>query len=121
MAPALDVLNRRVVTYRFVLRTLDELGRSLTAAEYVAARARTADGQLRSRIEDPPADATAPPVRMVATQVLGLAICRYVLKFLPLAEMPDDQEVARFSPTLQRYLTGPLEPPSPAEPRSPRR
>jgi hypothetical protein len=54
-ASALDVLNRRVVTQRFVLRTLDELGRSLTAAEYMASRARTADGQLRSRIEDPPA------------------------------------------------------------------
>jgi Tetracyclin repressor-like, C-terminal domain len=50
---------------------------------------------------------------MVATQVLGLAICRYVLKFPPLAEMPGDLVVARFSPTLQRYLTGALEPPSP--------
>ena len=28
---ALDALNRRVVSQRFVLRTLDELGRSLTA------------------------------------------------------------------------------------------
>jgi hypothetical protein len=54
-AAVLDVLNRRVVTQRFVLRTLDELGRSLTAAEYLAARVRTADPQLRARIEDPPA------------------------------------------------------------------
>ena len=45
---------------------------------------------------------------MVASQVLGLAICRYVLKFPPLAAMPGDQVVARFGPTLQRYLTGPL-------------
>lgn len=49
---------------------------------------------------------------MVATQVLGLAICRYILKFPPLAEMPAAQVVARFSPTLQRYLTGPFEPDS---------
>lgn len=49
---------------------------------------------------------------MVASQVLGLAICRYVLKFSPLAEMPDDQVVARFGRTLQRYLTAPLEPAS---------
>jgi Tetracyclin repressor-like, C-terminal domain len=47
---------------------------------------------------------------MVAAQALGLAICRYILKFPPLAEMPPDQVVARFGPTLQRYLTGPLEP-----------
>ena len=39
-AAALDALNRRVVAQRFVLRTLDELGRSLTAEELQAARAR---------------------------------------------------------------------------------
>src|SRR6266496_2221996 len=49
---ALDVLNRRVVSQRFVLRTLDELGRSLTAEEYRTARARIADSQLRDRIDD---------------------------------------------------------------------
>ncbi len=54
-AAALDALNRRVVTQRFVLRTLGELGRSLTAAEYRAARARVANAALRDRIEDPDA------------------------------------------------------------------
>jgi hypothetical protein len=52
-AAALDALNRRVVTQRFVLRTLDELGRSLTASEYRDARARIADEQLRERVEAP--------------------------------------------------------------------
>jgi hypothetical protein len=54
-AAALDALNRRVVTQRFVLRSLDELGRSLTAAEYRAARSRVGDDQLRARIDDPAA------------------------------------------------------------------
>jgi len=54
-AAALDALNRRVVSQRFVLRTLDELGRSLTAAEYRAARDRIADAQLRERIDGPAA------------------------------------------------------------------
>jgi hypothetical protein len=54
-AAALDALNRRVVTQRFVLRTLDELGRSLTAAEYRTARTRTGSAQLRDRIDDPDA------------------------------------------------------------------
>jgi hypothetical protein len=54
-AAALDALNRRVVTQRFVLRTLDELGRSLTAAEYRAARARVTNAQLQGRIDDPDA------------------------------------------------------------------
>jgi hypothetical protein len=52
-AAALDTLNRRVVSQRFVLRTLDGLGRSLTAAEYRQARDRISDDRLRERIEDP--------------------------------------------------------------------
>jgi hypothetical protein len=52
-AAALDRLNRRVVTQRFVLRTLDGLGRSLTAEEYRAARDGIANGQLRDRIDEP--------------------------------------------------------------------
>jgi len=52
---ALDVLNRRVTSQRFVLRTLDELGRSLSAAEYRAARASVTNPELRERIEDPDA------------------------------------------------------------------
>lgn len=54
-AAALDALNRRVVTQRFVLRTLDGLGRGLTVDEYRLAKARTTNAQLRDRIEDPDA------------------------------------------------------------------
>jgi hypothetical protein len=54
-AAALDALNRRVVTQRFVLRTLDELGRSLSPDEYRSARNAVANGALRDRIADPDA------------------------------------------------------------------
>jgi hypothetical protein len=50
-AAALDTLNRRVVSQRLVLRTLDRLGRSLTAEEFRAARDAVADPRLRDRIE----------------------------------------------------------------------
>ena len=50
-----DALNRRVVSQRFVLRTLVGLGRSLTAAEYRSAKAQIRDQALLSRIEDPDA------------------------------------------------------------------
>jgi hypothetical protein len=50
-AAALDVLNRRVVSQRFVLRTLDSLGRSLSAEEYNAARETIGDPALRERID----------------------------------------------------------------------
>jgi len=52
-AAALDALNRRVVTQRFVLRTLDRLGRSLTATEHRTARDQLANTQLRDRIDAP--------------------------------------------------------------------
>ena len=54
-AAALDALNRRVVSQRFVLRALDELGRSLTVAEYRTARDGVANLALRERIDDPDA------------------------------------------------------------------
>ncbi|HEX6026390.1 MAG TPA: hypothetical protein VFZ00_30625 [Solirubrobacter sp.] len=51
-AAALDRLNRRVLTQRFVLRTLDQLGRSLTADEYRTARVAIANEQVRDRIDE---------------------------------------------------------------------
>ena len=54
-AAALDELNRRVVSQRFVLRTLDGLGRSLRKEEYLAARAAIDNAQLRDRIDAPDA------------------------------------------------------------------
>jgi AcrR family transcriptional regulator len=42
---------------------------------------------------------------LLATQVLGLALCRYVLRLPPVAAMTRDQLVDWLSPTVQRYLT----------------
>jgi hypothetical protein len=51
-ARELDRLNRRVTSQRFVLRTLDELGRSLTAEEFRAARDAVRDPQVLDRIKE---------------------------------------------------------------------
>jgi hypothetical protein len=51
-AAALDALNRRVVSQRFVLRTLDGLGRSLSSEEYRAARDAVGNVELRDRIAE---------------------------------------------------------------------
>jgi hypothetical protein len=51
-ARELDRLNRRVTSQRFVLRTLDGLGRSLTAEEFRAARDALSNAQLRERIAE---------------------------------------------------------------------
>lgn len=48
------------------------------------------------------------PVRagLIATQVLGFTLTRYVLRLPPVAAMDKDTVVAWLGPTLQRYLTG---------------
>ncbi len=44
---------------------------------------------------------------LVATQMLGLALCRYVLELPPVAAMSLDETVHWLGPTVQRYLTAP--------------
>jgi AcrR family transcriptional regulator len=46
----------------------------------------------------------------IATQLLGLALCRYILRFEPLASLPAEDVVAAVAPSVQRYLTGPAAP-----------
>lgn len=45
---------------------------------------------------------------LVASQMIGLILLRYVLRVEPLASMPADRLVATYAPTLQRYLADPL-------------
>jgi AcrR family transcriptional regulator len=47
---------------------------------------------------------------LVATQMLGLALCRNILRLPPVAALDPDAVVARIGPTIQRYLAGPLPP-----------
>jgi AcrR family transcriptional regulator len=44
---------------------------------------------------------------LAATQVLGLALTRYVLRFPPAVALHREEVVAWLAPTLQRYLTAP--------------
>ena len=44
---------------------------------------------------------------LIATQMLGLALCRYVLQLPPIVAMPHDEAVAWLGPTVQRYLDAP--------------
>ncbi|MBD0844362.1 MULTISPECIES: TetR family transcriptional regulator [unclassified Streptomyces] len=49
------------------------------------------------------------PVRaaLTATQLLGLALTRYVLRLPPAVALGDEEVVAWMAPTVQRYLTAP--------------
>ena len=44
---------------------------------------------------------------LIATQVLGLALCRYVLRLPPVVGMSRDEIVCWLGPTVQRYLEAP--------------
>jgi AcrR family transcriptional regulator len=65
-------------------------------------------GQL---VKDRPEDR----IPLVASQVVGLIVTRYLLALPAMAEMPADEVVARIGPVLQHYLTGDLD--SAPEPR----
>lgn len=66
--------------------------------------ARMVLGPLRDVLPAAEADRRS---QLVATQVLGLVVGRYVLGFEPLASMPAEELVAWMAPNVQRYLTGP--------------
>jgi AcrR family transcriptional regulator len=91
---ALLVLFRSAITHETAAAQL----RAIFAAQVAAALAT---------VVDDPAEA---PVRagLVATQALGLALCRYVLKLPPVVALDSGALVESISPTIQRYLTGAL-------------
>ena len=45
---------------------------------------------------------------LIGAQLLGLGLCRYILRFEPLASMSADDVVAAVAPSVQRYLTQPV-------------
>ena len=55
----------------------------------------------------PPAELPA-RAALVATQILGLAFARYVVKVPPLVALSRAELVRRLGPTLQRYIVGKL-------------
>ena len=41
---------------------------------------------------------------LIATQILGMALCRFVLRLPPVVSMTRDEVVEWLGPTIQRYL-----------------
>jgi AcrR family transcriptional regulator len=60
-------------------------------------------GQLAHRLGSPDARLRA---TLVASQLIGLAMARYIVRVEPLASAPAAELTAAVGPTLQRYLTG---------------
>jgi AcrR family transcriptional regulator len=55
-----------------------------------------------------PAEHAERRAELVATQLIGLVVGRYLLRLEPLASMPTEELVGWVAPNLQRYLDGPL-------------
>jgi AcrR family transcriptional regulator len=55
-------------------------------------------------------DPAEAPMRtsLVASQMMGLAMARYILRIEPMASAPRETIAASIGPTIQRYLTAPL-------------
>jgi hypothetical protein len=54
-----------------------------------------------------PAGEAAKRAGLIATQILGMALCRFVLRLPPVAGMSRDEVVEWLGPTIQRYLGAP--------------
>lgn len=68
-------------------------------------------GRVAAELALPPEEAPL-RINLVATQVAGLVVARYILKLEPLASASPQHVVALIGPTVQRYITGDL----PADP-----
>ena len=66
-------------------------------------------GQIAHRLGSPDAKLRA---TLVGSQLMGMAMARYIVKVEPLASAPAAQVVAAIGPTLQRYLTGDIAAPA---------
>ena len=89
---------------------LQILLRTATTDDDAAERMRAIfAGQLAPQIaaltDDPATAATR--AGLVATQALGTALCRYVLRLPPVVAMTPPELVTWLAPTFQRYLVGP--------------
>ncbi|MFZ1996867.1 MAG: TetR family transcriptional regulator [Solirubrobacteraceae bacterium] len=47
---------------------------------------------------------------LIGSQLMGLGLCRYILRLQPLASLSTDEVVAGVAPTIQRYLTRSIPP-----------
>ncbi|GAA0734831.1 TetR family transcriptional regulator [Dactylosporangium roseum] len=64
---------------------------------------RRAMSQLKIDPEEAPKRAS-----LIASQMAGIVMVRYILKIEPLASMPADEVVRYVAPTIQRYVAEPL-------------
>jgi AcrR family transcriptional regulator len=96
-------------------------GPSSTGSLTILLRASASNGDAAAKVRDVFARQVMPMLAQVAdraevaaraglisSQLLGLAMCRYVLKVPPVVAMKPGQIIKNVGPVLQRYITGKL-------------
>jgi len=80
--------------------------RTAVTSETVAEQLQAVVGQLVTRpIANLGDEQAAERGTYIVAQLLGLALCRYILRMEPLASLPPDAVVAAVTPSVQHYLT----------------
>jgi AcrR family transcriptional regulator len=107
-----DQMGAQLVTYFMDRWERDEalvvlLRSSTTNAEAALRMREIFAGQLLPAIATINPDDAPRRAGLIATQVLGLALCRYVLRLPPVVALSHDEVVAWLGPTVQRYLECP--------------
>lgn len=99
----LEAFEQPEVRRRGVMLMRTAIGSRLTTPLLAGFLSRELIGRIAKRlgVEDAELRAT-----LVASQIAGLLLTRYVLKLGPIAAAPVDELVARIGPTVQRYLFG---------------
>ena len=115
--PDLSGVDRDQVGARLVAHFVDRWERDEIMVVLLRASATNADAAQRMKAifatQLFPVVANINPVTserragLIATQMLGLALCRYVLRLPPVIEMSRDEIVTWLGPTVQRYLEAP--------------
>jgi AcrR family transcriptional regulator len=102
-----DILARHMVVRWDGDETLMALLRAAVTNEAVAEKARTIfAAQLAPLVKGGYDDEAVAAKRagLVATQALGFALCRYILRFPPVVALTADEVAHWLGPTIQRYL-----------------
>ncbi|WP_164232745.1 TetR family transcriptional regulator [Microbacterium hydrocarbonoxydans] len=97
----LEAFEQPDVRRRGVMLMRTAIGSRLTTPLLAGFLSRELIGRIAKRlgVEDAELRAT-----LVASQIAGMLLTRYVLKLGPIAAAPVDELVARIAPTVQRYL-----------------
>ncbi|MFK4852088.1 TetR family transcriptional regulator [Microbacterium sp. ZW T6_19] len=97
----LESFEQPEVRRRGVMLMRTAIGSRLTTPLLAGFLSRELIGRIAKRLAVDDAELRA---TLVASQIAGMLLTRYVLKLGPIAAVPVDELVARVGPTVQRYL-----------------